>query len=167
MEINEYPTYDGTLDIQRILIDMEGMVIVEQRILSLDLYLKSSRTKWWDTHKGILSSWDEFKIAVQHHFLSLKQVDQLGKDNKKKCHMLSLEIYDSISDPFEHIEKILEVWKAAQLPSYLWKHQFFNSLGTIPKSWYVHEEIRKKMHDGRYYKVSSFMTFLFLVRLQK
>jgi hypothetical protein len=144
MEIKEYPTYDGTSDLHSFLIDMEGKVVAEQRISTLDLALKSSPTRWWDTHKETLSSWDEVKLSIQHHFLPLMQVQQLGQDWKKKSQMLSLEIYDGQSNPVAHIEHCLKVWKVAQLPSYLWTHQFFHSLGTIPKAWYVHEETRRQ-----------------------
>jgi hypothetical protein len=58
--------------------------------------------------------------------------------------MLSLEIYDGQSNPVTHIEHCLQVWKVVQLPSYLWTHQFFHSLGTIPKAWYVHKETRRQ-----------------------
>jgi hypothetical protein len=31
-----------------------------------------------------------------------------------------------------------------QLPSYMWTHKFFHSLGTILKFWYVHKETRRQ-----------------------
>jgi hypothetical protein len=56
--------------------------------------------------------------------------------------MLTSETYDGLSDPTEHIKHCLKVWKVAQFPSQFWVHQFFHSLGMVPKSWYVHEETR-------------------------
>jgi hypothetical protein len=79
LEIKEYPTYDGTLDLHIFLIYMEGKVATEQRIWTLDLAENSSPSRWWDTHKGTLSSWDKFKLSIQHHFLALTKVQQLGQ----------------------------------------------------------------------------------------
>jgi hypothetical protein len=65
-EISDYPTYDGTSYLHSFLIDMENKVAAEHRTSTLDIALKSSPTRWWDTHKGTLSSWDEVKISIQY-----------------------------------------------------------------------------------------------------
>jgi len=103
MEIKEYPTYDGTSDMHIFLIDIDNKVVIEQRISTLELALKSSPARWWDTHKGNLSSWDEVNLSIQHHFIPITQVHQLGKDGHKKIQMLSLEIHDGQSNPVAHI----------------------------------------------------------------
>jgi hypothetical protein len=72
------------------------------------------------------------------------QVENLGKYHKKKHQMTSLKISVGLSDPAEHIEHCLTIWKVVQLPSYLWTHQFFHSPRTIPKDQYVHEETRRQ-----------------------
>jgi hypothetical protein len=61
-----------------------------------------------------------------------------------KSQMLTLETYDSLSDLVEYIEYCLKVWEILQLPSHLWVHHFFHSLGTFSKSWYVHKETRRQ-----------------------
>jgi len=63
-------------------------------ILVLDIALKSSPSRWWDTHKIALSLWEEFKFDIQHHFLPFIKVKSLGQEKKHKSLMLSLEIYD-------------------------------------------------------------------------
>jgi hypothetical protein len=63
---------------------MEGGVVAEHRLSTLDLALKSSPSRWWDTHKETLSTWDEVKLTIQHQFLPLTQIPQLGQDQKKK-----------------------------------------------------------------------------------
>jgi hypothetical protein len=94
MEIKECPTYDGTSDLCSFLIDIEGKFAAKQRISTLDLALKSSPAKWWDTDGETLSSWYKVNISIQHTFLPLMQVQQLGQDQKQKSQMLSLDIYD-------------------------------------------------------------------------
>jgi hypothetical protein len=69
-EIREHPVYDGTSYLGSFLMDLEDKVAPEQRIPVLDIVLKSSPTRWWATHKGTLSSWDEVKHAIQYHFIS-------------------------------------------------------------------------------------------------
>jgi hypothetical protein len=110
--------------------------VPEKRILVLDVALRSSSARWWATHKGTLSSWDEAKCAIQHHFIPPSQLTSL---NLKQS---ALELYDGISDPREHVVHCIQVWEVAQLPSQLWVHQFIHSLGQIPTSWYIHEEAR-------------------------
>jgi hypothetical protein len=73
------------------------------------------------------------------------EIQKVGKDQTKKSKMLSLGVYDGKSNPFSHIENCLKVWKDMQLPSYIWTHRFFYSLGTILKAWYVHGEKRRKI----------------------
>jgi hypothetical protein len=60
-----------------------------------------------------------------------------------KSHNLTLESYDRSSDPREHIEYCIGVWKDTQLPSQFWVYQFFHYLGSNMKYWYVHEETRR------------------------
>jgi hypothetical protein len=59
---------------------MENKVVIEQRNSTLDLSLKSSSSRWWDTHKGTIYFGDEVKISIQHHFIPLSQINHLGKD---------------------------------------------------------------------------------------
>jgi hypothetical protein len=126
------------------LIDMDNKFVTEQRVSSFDIALKSSPARWWDTHKGTPYSWDEVKISIQYRLLLPSQVHQLSKYQKIKGWFLDLETYDGLSNPVEHIQHCLRAWKDAQLPSYIWRHNFFHSLGIVPKYWYVHEETRRK-----------------------
>jgi hypothetical protein len=45
-----------------------------------------------------------------------------------------------------HCAQCIKVWTTTQLPLQFWVHQFVHSLGQIPTTWYVHEEIRR--HDA-------------------
>jgi hypothetical protein len=110
-EIGNCPTYDGTSDLCSFLVDMEEKVVAEQRVSTLDIALKSSPARWWDTHKETLSSWDEVKLTIQYHFIPPSQVNQSSKDQKLKSQVVTLEPYDGSSDPREHIEYCIKVWK--------------------------------------------------------
>jgi hypothetical protein len=48
--------YNGTSNLASFLVELEVKVALEQRILVLDVELRSFSDRWWDTHKGILSS---------------------------------------------------------------------------------------------------------------
>jgi hypothetical protein len=107
---------------------MEGGIAVEHRLSALDLALKYSPSRWWDTHKETLTTWDEVNIAMHHRFLPPTQIPQLGQDRNKNIMLLSLKIYGGKSNLFIHIEHYLQVLKDAKLPYSLWTHHLFHSL---------------------------------------
>lgn len=90
--------------------------------------------RWWATHKGISSSWDEAKSVIQYYFIPPLQLTLLNPEQS------TLELYDGLSDPREHVAHCIQVWEVVQLPSQLWVHQFIHSLEQIPAAWYIHEE---------------------------
>jgi hypothetical protein len=143
-KIREHPVYDGTSYLRIFLIDLEDKVVAEKRIPVLDIALKSSPARWWATHKGALTSWDEVKLTIQYRFYPSIIGQPVSKDQKLKHQMLTLKSYDGSSDPKEHVVHCIKVWKVAQLPSQFWVHQFIHSLGQIPNAWYVHEETRRQ-----------------------
>jgi hypothetical protein len=63
-KLRECPTYDGTSDLHSFLVDMEYTVAEEQHIPALDIALKYTPARWWDSHKESLSSWDEVNISI-------------------------------------------------------------------------------------------------------
>jgi hypothetical protein len=80
--IREHLVYDGTSYLGIFLVDLEDKVAPEKRLLVLDISLKSSPSRWWATHKGTLSSWDEAKHAIQYHFIPPSQGTHPNKDHK-------------------------------------------------------------------------------------
>lgn len=86
----------------------------------------------WDTHKITLSSWDEAKHAIQHHFIPPSQLTSLNLDQS------SLELYDGIYDPRENVAHCIHILGA----------------------WYIHEEARCKMDCWESLKRQSCQYFL-------
>jgi len=75
--------------------------------------------------------------------------------------MLSLEVYDGIFYPTKHIEHCLKAWEATQFSSQFWVHQFFQSLGMVPKSLYVHKETRRQTASWKILHCKFFQDFPF------
>jgi hypothetical protein len=43
---------------------MEYIVVEKHWILALDIALKYTPSRWWDSYKEALSSWNEVKISI-------------------------------------------------------------------------------------------------------
>jgi hypothetical protein len=57
--MRDYPTYDGTSDLNSFLIVIDEKVDSEKRISVLDIALKDTPTKWWAIHRDSLLDWED------------------------------------------------------------------------------------------------------------
>jgi len=56
-EVCNLPSYGGLGDINTFLNDYEEHVLENQRLLALDIALKSTRVIWWNAHKKNIRGW--------------------------------------------------------------------------------------------------------------
>jgi hypothetical protein len=63
-EVREHPIYDGTLEIDCFMVNMEENIVEDQRITVLDLALQDTPAKWWTNHKALVENWDNVKQAI-------------------------------------------------------------------------------------------------------
>jgi hypothetical protein len=83
--------------------------------------------------------WEDTKRAIQYIFL---RSDHVTPETNTKFH--GAQLFDGKFDPRMHVENCIKQWKVVQVPSRLWVHLFFHSLGVIPKTGYIHEETRRQ-----------------------
>ena len=58
-EVCDIPTYEGLPNLDMFLSKFEDKVLEPQRLLGLDVTLKSTPTRWWDAHKQSISEWPQ------------------------------------------------------------------------------------------------------------
>jgi hypothetical protein len=69
-KVREHPIYDGTLDLDKFLHNMEETVGEDQRILVLDIAFQNTPARWWATHKASIRTWDKVKKSLKYRFLN-------------------------------------------------------------------------------------------------
>ena len=57
-ETIELPIYEGLLGLSEFFQEFEEKVFEPQRILALDVALKATPTRWWETHKRRIHDWE-------------------------------------------------------------------------------------------------------------
>jgi len=92
--IIEHHIYDVISSLRIFLVVLQDKFEEEQRILVLDILLKSSPSRWCSMHKEALTSWDNIKLTLQYRFILPSQVNQLHNDQKLNPQLLTLELYD-------------------------------------------------------------------------
>jgi len=56
-EVCELPHYDGLTDIATFLVEFENVVVEQQRLLALDVALRTTPMRLWATHKTSIQDW--------------------------------------------------------------------------------------------------------------
>jgi hypothetical protein len=98
-EVREHPVYNGTLDLDNFLQNMEENVREDQRILVLDIAFQNTPARWWSTHKSLLRTWDEVKQAIKYMLWNKEQVE-----SKIQMDLQVMQPFSGESDPRIHIE---------------------------------------------------------------
>jgi hypothetical protein len=100
----------------------EDKVLENQRLLALDLALKTTPTRWWGQHKDTITNWYKCKrllcirLNVEH------------KNNKQQR-------YEGLGTPAKHLEECEMLWKMTPLEE--WPHHFIHTLEGIPANLYT------------------------------
>jgi hypothetical protein len=63
-ELRNHPTYDGILDLDNFLTDIEGKVALDKIISVFDIALKDTPTRWWATHRALILDWEDEKRVI-------------------------------------------------------------------------------------------------------
>lgn len=120
-EVRKLPSYDGLGDVNVFLDDYEGQVLERQKLIALDIALKSTPARWWGTHKKNIRDWQECRRLMWIRF-----------------HQISTEMelkYDGETIPREHIWLCTTKWRES--PQQEWVHGFIHILEIIPHNWYL------------------------------
>ena len=58
-ETVEFPIYEGLSGLYEFFQEFEEKVFEIQRILALDIALKATSDRWWETHKQMIRDWEK------------------------------------------------------------------------------------------------------------
>jgi hypothetical protein len=67
-EIREPPSFHGINDLEEFLTRYEDEVLENHRLLSLDIALKETPTRWWGAHKETIKDWYQCKRLLRIRF---------------------------------------------------------------------------------------------------
>ena len=67
-ETVELPIYEGLPILFEFFQEFEGKVFEPQRILALDVALKATLSRWWETHKRKIHDWEQCQRLMMVHF---------------------------------------------------------------------------------------------------
>jgi hypothetical protein len=56
-KVSNTPTFDGLNNSETFLLEFEGIVPIQKRLLALNESLKTKPTRWWETHKNNIAEW--------------------------------------------------------------------------------------------------------------
>jgi len=127
-EIREPPSFHEINDLNFFLTQYEDEVLENQILLSLDIALKSTPSRWWGTHKETITDWYQCKRILCIRFGTEQ------KNNKQQK-------YDGQWVLAEHLEECRTMWKMT--PPEEWPHHFIHTLEGIPTNWYTDQELCK------------------------
>ena len=89
IETVKFPIYEGLSKLSKFFQEFEEKVFEPQRILDLDVALKATPTRWWETHKQMIHGWKQCKRLMMVHFGD-SEVYHAGR-------------YDGQNDPTHHL----------------------------------------------------------------
>jgi hypothetical protein len=92
MEIREPPSFHGVNELEEFLTIYEHEVLENQSLLSLDITLKATPTRWWGVHKETVKDWYQCKRLLHVSFNA-----ELTSNEMKR--------YDGQGTLAEHMEK--------------------------------------------------------------
>jgi hypothetical protein len=67
-KVSNIHTFDGLNNLETFLLEFEGMVPIQHRLLALDEALKEMSDKWWETHKKKIVEWVQCHTLLIVHF---------------------------------------------------------------------------------------------------
>jgi hypothetical protein len=86
----DIPKYDGLTDISLFVKEFELHVLEQKRMLSIDVVLKVTPTRWWVAHREEIKDWSQCNRLMQIRF---------GTEEENIAHKYTRE-----SDPTGHME---------------------------------------------------------------
>ena len=116
-----------------------------QRILALDVALKDTPTRQWETHKQMIYDWEQCNRLMIVHFGDV-EVYRVGR-------------YDGKNYPSSDLIKCQMLWTS--WPKDEWVHNFFHTLEEMPRSWYVAVELCRTITTWEELSVYFVKTFNF------
>jgi hypothetical protein len=72
-EVSNIPTFDGLNNLETFLLEFEGIVPIQQRLLALDKALKSMSARWWKAHKKNITEWVQCRTFFTVRFSDLDE----------------------------------------------------------------------------------------------
>jgi hypothetical protein len=108
--------------LETFLTQYEDVVLEKKRLLSLELALKATPTRWWSAHKETITEWYQCKRKLRIRF---------GAEHKNNKQYK----YEGHRAPTEHLEVCRTMWKMTPLEE--WPHHFIHTIEVIPANWYT------------------------------
>ena len=115
-EMVEFPIYEGLPGLCEFFQEFEKKVLEPERILDLDLALKATPTRWWETRKWMIHDWEQCQRLMMVHFGDI-EVYHAGR-------------YDGQNDPVSHLIECQTLWTSR--PRDEWVHAFVHTLEEMP-----------------------------------
>jgi hypothetical protein len=98
-------------------------------LLELDVALRETLERLWDTHKEGIGDWKHCKRMMLIRF----GIGEIMHNNKG---MISLT---------DHVVHCMTTWR--HMPNQEWMHRFIHTLETVPKNWYLEIEVCRGTTD--------------------
>jgi hypothetical protein len=67
-KVSNLPMFDGLNHLETFLLEFEGIVLEQHRLLALDEALKAMPVTWWGTHKKNIKEWVQCHTLMTMHF---------------------------------------------------------------------------------------------------
>jgi hypothetical protein len=67
-EVSNIPTFDGLNNLETFILEFEGIVPIQQRLLALDEDLKATLARCWEAHKKNIAEWVQCCTLLIVHF---------------------------------------------------------------------------------------------------
>ena len=119
-EVCDLPTYEILDNLDTLLTEFEDKVLEPQWLLSLDVALKATSTRWWDVHKQAILEWPQCRRLLEIRFY-----DNISYVNK----------YIGLTSPVNHLDNYCVTWRS--VPRQEWVHLFIHTLDKIPRNLYT------------------------------
>jgi len=118
MKLCNPPRYYGLTYISSFVKEFELWVLEQQRLLAVNVVLKATLARWWNTHKEGMEDWLQCQKIMHVKF-------GIELEN-------SVKTYIGIIDPTDHVEYCKNRWISTSKKEC--KPKFIHTLDTIPKS---------------------------------
>ena len=122
----DVPRFDGTCPIDTLLAKMEYLVLETQRIQTMDVLVKGTPMRWWETHRRIIQDWAQVVECLKVRFHPSTNFELVRR-------------YKGTKDPQEHIWFYERHQKTKKIPRAQWVHRFSHTIDTVPKICYNQE----------------------------
>jgi hypothetical protein len=127
-KLKEPPSFHGLNDMETFLTQYEDEVLENQRLLALDLSLKTTPARWWGAHKETITNRYQCKRLLRIRF-------DAEHKNKKQWRN------EGLGTPVKHLEECAMLWKMTPLEEC--PHHFIHTLEGIPMNCYTDQELCK------------------------